>query len=138
MRIRKGKRRKCTTLYIYYKVREPNYLSNYGRQRTTSTATTPCSASHTTCPPGATSSTNRSASPSCTTMTVCPSCVKLVSFKTRVFWQTKEDAETHLLRTKDWMETHIFPEEVKVQRFCLALMGELRLWYESLRPIVID
>ena len=49
-----------------------------------------------------------------------------------------EDAEAHLLQTNDWMETHNFPEVVKVQRFCLTLTGEARLWYESLRPIVID
>ena len=36
------------------------------------------------------------------------------------------------------METHIFPEEAKVQRFCLTLTGEVRLWYETLRPIEID
>ena len=29
-----------------------------------------------------------------------------------------ETAETHLLRTNDWMDTHAFPEGVKVQRFC--------------------
>ena len=36
------------------------------------------------------------------------------------------------------METHNFPEVVKVQRFCLTLIGEVRLWYESLRPIAVD
>ena len=36
------------------------------------------------------------------------------------------------------METHCFPEVVKVQRLCLTSTGEARLWYESLRPIVID
>ena len=34
--------------------------------------------------------------------------------------------------------THNFPEVRKVQRFCLTLTKEARLWYESLRPIVID
>ena len=28
-----------------------------------------------------------------------------------------EDAEVHLLRTNDWMDTHAFQEGVKVQRF---------------------
>ena len=32
---------------------------------------------------------------------------------------------------------HNFPEDVKVQRFCLTVTGEARLWYEPLRPIVI-
>ena len=46
-----------------------------------------------------------------------------------------EDAEAHLLRTNDWMDTHQFQEGVKVQRFCLTLVGEAKLSYESLRPI---
>ena len=33
---------------------------------------------------------------------------------------------------------HTFPDETKVQRFCLTLTGEARLWYESLRPIGVD
>ena len=36
------------------------------------------------------------------------------------------------------METHNFPEEIKVQRFCLTLTGEARLWYETLRLIEVD
>ena len=36
----------------------------------------------------------------------------------------EEDAEEHLLRTSDWMETHNFPDDQKVRRFCLILMGE--------------
>ena len=36
------------------------------------------------------------------------------------------------------MDTHQFQKSVKVQRFCLTLVGEARLWYESLRPINID
>ena len=36
------------------------------------------------------------------------------------------------------METHSFPEEAMVQRFCLILTDEARLWYETLRPIVGD
>ena len=46
-----------------------------------------------------------------------------------------EDAEVHLLRTNNWMDTHVFPEAVKVQSLCFTLVGEDRLWYESLRPI---
>ena len=29
-------------------------------------------------------------------------------------------------------------DEHKVQRFCLTLVGEARLWYESLSPINVD
>ena len=36
------------------------------------------------------------------------------------------------------METYNFQECIKVQRFCLTLEGEARLWYQSLRPIVND
>ena len=46
-----------------------------------------------------------------------------------------EDAEAHLLGMNDWMDTHQFQDGVKVQRFCLTVVGEVRLWYESLRLI---
>ena len=36
------------------------------------------------------------------------------------------------------MDTHDFQDHIKVQRFCLTLVGEARLWYESLRPINTD
>ena len=49
-----------------------------------------------------------------------------------------EDVEAHHLRKNDWMDTHAFPESFKVQRFCSTLVGEARLWYESLRPLVLD
>ena len=49
-----------------------------------------------------------------------------------------EDAEAHLLRMNDWMNTHAFPEAVKVQRFCLTLVGEPRLCYNLFRPIALD
>ena len=59
-------------------------------------------------------------------------------FKPEFSGKPEEDAIAHLLRTNDWMETHNFPQETKVQRFCLTLAGEARFWYESLRPIEID
>ena len=59
-------------------------------------------------------------------------------FKPEFSGKPEEDAEAHLLRTNDWMDTHAFPEVAKVQRFCLTLVGEARLWYESLRPINED
>ena len=43
-----------------------------------------------------------------------------------------KDAEAHLLRTEDWMTTHNFPEDQKVGRFSLTLMGEARLCYATL------
>ena len=36
------------------------------------------------------------------------------------------------------MVTHKCSDQVKVQRFCLTLVGEARLWYESLRPINVN
>ena len=44
-------------------------------------------------------------------------------------------AEAHLLCTNDWMNAHHLFNGVKVQRFCLTLLGEIRLWYQSLEAI---
>ena len=41
----------------------------------------------------------------------------------------------HLLYSNDWMNAHHFVNDVKVQRFCLTLLVEARLWYPSLEPI---
>ena len=49
-----------------------------------------------------------------------------------------EDAEAHFLRTNNWMNTHQYPEDIKVQRFFQTQVGKARLWYESLRPINVD
>ena len=59
-------------------------------------------------------------------------------FKPEFSGKTEEDAAAHLLKTNDWMDTHNFPEDTKVRRFCLTLIGEARLWYESIRPINMD
>ena len=53
-------------------------------------------------------------------------------FRPEFSGKPKEDVEAHLLRTEDWMTTHDFPEDEKVRRFCLTLMGEARLWYATL------
>ena len=50
----------------------------------------------------------------------------------------EEDAEEHLLRTNDWIETHNSPDNQKVRRFCLTPMGEARLWYETLGAAQLD
>ena len=49
--------------------------------------------------------------------------------------KSEEDAESHLLSTRDWMEAHNFPEGEKVRHFCIMLIGEARLWYELLASI---
>ena len=59
-------------------------------------------------------------------------------FKPEFSGKTEEDAMAHLLKTNDWIETHNFPEDTKVRRFCLTLTGEARLWYKSIRPIEMD
>ena len=59
-------------------------------------------------------------------------------FKPEFAGKPDEDAEAHLLRTYNRMDTHAFPEGVKIQRFCLTLVGEVSLWYDSFRPIVLD
>ena len=59
-------------------------------------------------------------------------------FKPKYAGKPEEDMEVHLLRTNDWMDTHNFQDQVKVQRFCLTLVGEARLWYKSFRPINVD
>ena len=59
-------------------------------------------------------------------------------FKPEFSGKPEEDAEAHVLKINDLMDTHQFQEGVKVQRFCLTLVGEARLWYKSLRPINVD
>ena len=50
----------------------------------------------------------------------------------------EEDAESHLLSTRDWMEACNFPEGEKVRHFFLMLTGEARLCYESLAQLEDD
>ena len=57
------------------------------------------------------------------------------NFKPEYSGKPEEDAEAHLLHSNDWMNAHHFNENIKVQRFCLTLLGEARLWYQSLEPL---
>ena len=57
------------------------------------------------------------------------------NFKPEFSGKPEEDAEAHLLCSNDWMNAHHFNNDVKVQRFCLTLLGEARLWYHSLEPL---
>ena len=50
-------------------------------------------------------------------------------------FKPEEDTEAHLLHSNDWMNAHHFNEDIKVQRFCLTLLGEARLWFQSLEPL---
>ena len=64
-------------------------------------------------------------------------CMNWSHFKPEFSGKLDKDVEAHLLRTNDWMTTHDFPEAVKVQRFCLTLVGEARNWYATLEPIAM-
>ena len=55
-------------------------------------------------------------------------------FKPKYAGRPDEHVEAHLLMMNNCMDTHEFPDQVKVQIFCLTLVGEARSWYESLRP----
>ena len=57
------------------------------------------------------------------------------NFKPEFSGKPEEDAEAHLLCSNDWMESHHFDAGIRVQRFCLTLLGEARLWYHSLEPL---
>ena len=59
-------------------------------------------------------------------------------FKPEFSGKPGKDAEEQLLRTNDCVETHNFPDDQKVRRFCLTLMGEARLWYETLGAAQLD
>ena len=47
----------------------------------------------------------------------------------------EEDAEAHLLCSNDLMNAHHFNDGVEVQRFCLTLLGEARLWFHYSEPL---
>ena len=59
-------------------------------------------------------------------------------FKPEFSGKPDEDAEAHLLCSNEWMTAHHFVEGIKVQKFCLTLLGEGRLWYHSLESIIAD
>ena len=56
-------------------------------------------------------------------------------FKPEFSGKPEEDAEAHLLCSNDWMEAHHFDAGIRAQRYCLTLLGEVRLWYHSLEPL---
>ena len=57
------------------------------------------------------------------------------NFKPEFSEKPEEDAEGPLLCSNDWMEAHRFNEDIRIQRFCLTLLREARLWYQSLEPL---
>ena len=63
---------------------------------------------------------------------------KLDTKKPEFSGKPEEDAESHILSTRDWMEAHNFPEGEKVRHFSVTLIGEASLWYELLAPLDDD
>ena len=57
------------------------------------------------------------------------------NFKPEFFGKPEEDVEAHFLHFNECMNVHRFLEDVKVQRFCLTLLGEARLWFQSIEPL---
>ena len=67
---------------------------------------------------------NPTCTASCSTSSARPYATsKLVPFKPEFTGKPDEEVEANLLSTNDWMDTHVFPEGVKDQRFCLTLVG---------------
>ena len=60
------------------------------------------------------------------------------NFKLEFSGKPDEDAEAHLPHSNDWMNARHSVDGVKVQRFCLTLIGECKMWYQSLEPINAD
>ena len=58
-----------------------------------------------------------------------------MNFKPEFSGNPEEGAEAHLLCSNDWRNAHHFVNGVKVKRFCLTLLGEARLWFQSLEPL---
>ena len=111
---------KVDTCYITYDI------NGYGRKRTTCTSAIPCFSCTTT----STSSTTN-----CSTLLTNPADSIPQSnwshFKPEFAGKLDKNAEAHLVRTNDWMDTHAFPEGAKVQRFCLTYWE--RLGYDNFR-----
>ena len=61
--------------------------------------------------------------------------LKWSNFKPQFSGKPEEDAKAHLLHSNDWMDAHHFHEYIKVQRLCLTLLGEAKLWCHSLEPL---
>ena len=66
---------------------------------------------------------------------LCSFATNWSNFKPEFSGKPEEDVEAHLLCSNDWMNAHHFVNGVKVQRFCLTLLGEARLWFQSLESL---
>ena len=105
----------------------------YGRSRTPSTR-------YSSIPIFSSSASPASSATTCTTTPTMTTImhVNWSHFKAEFSGKSEEDAETHLLQTNDCLNAHHFLEGIKVNMFCLTLVGEARLWYESWQPINVN
>ena len=55
--------------------------------------------------------------------------LKWSHFKPVFAGKSDEDVKAHPLSKNYWMDTHPFPEGVRIQCFFLNLVGEASLWY---------
>ena len=89
--------------------------------------------------PSTTTTTTTTAATRPSRSTTTSSTFKLVRISNHNFQgNMMTDSEAHLLHSNDWMHAQHFVDDVKVQRFCLTLLGEARLQYQSLEPINVD
>ena len=110
---------------------------NHGRCRTASTKYSSMSTpSSSTSPTGSTTTCTAHSTPGQQGQQVVY--LNWLCFKVEFSGKPEEDAEAHLLQTNDWTNAHHFLEGMKVNQFCLTLVGEAILWYESLQPINVD
>ena len=59
--------------------------------------------------------------------------INWLNFKPEFSGKPEEDAEAQLLHSSDWMNAHHFVNGVKVQRFCLTLLGEAIIIFGTFR-----
>ena len=57
------------------------------------------------------------------------------NFRPEFSRKPEEDAVAHFPCSNDWRNAHHFHEDVKVQRIHLTLLGEARLWFQSIDPL---
>ena len=57
------------------------------------------------------------------------------NFKPEFSGKPEEDAEAHLLCSNDWMEADCFDEDIRVQGFCLTLLGTIDYYVIIIRQV---
>ena len=86
-------------------------------------------------PTSATASPTKINQSSHTARTASSTCAKLVTFQTRIFWKAQGRCRGPSIKDKQLDGDTQFSSGSKSTEILLTLPGEVRLWYESLRPI---